>query len=116
VNQEPLFPDDEPRHEAYARRTDPWTSWFAAKSLSEEQLRESQVAVLACFRLFGAMTHESLCETYDSHRPFYGWPRQRVSGLRTRTSELVDAGYVRDTGRFVRLPDSRRPSKIWEAV
>lgn len=101
--------------EAYARNGDPWTSHAAASSLSAEDLRATQAAVLACFKRFGAMYHEELQATYESTRHACGWPQQSVSGLRTRTSELVDGGLIRDSGRTVKLA-SNKSSIVWEVA
>jgi len=93
--------------EAHARNSDPWTSHAAARSLDVERLRETQKAVLACFVKQGNMCHEQLVERYG-----HGPPLQSVSGLRTRCHELVDAGYLRDSGDTIVLA-SGRSSIIW---
>ncbi len=100
--------------QAHARTSDPWTSHAAARSITAEELRETQEAVLACFVRFGPMHHERLIERYAESYAEAAWPRQSVSGLRTRTKELVDADLVEDTGQFVRLPSGRR-SIVWQA-
>lgn len=117
IEQSELFPipDRVIASRAYARTTDPGTSHAAARSITEDALRDSQAAVLACYREHGAMHHEQLVTLYGAHGPQRGWPRQAESGLRTRTSELVDAGYVRDSGRTVKLP-SGRSSIVWAAA
>ena len=101
--------------EARARTTDPWTSHAAAASITEEQLRESQRAVLECFRYYGKMHHELLVSTYGRFQFECGRRRQSESGLRTRTKELRDAGFIEDTGETVRLPSGRQ-SKVWRAT
>jgi hypothetical protein len=117
-------PEDEPLQEelpsslpseAHARTTDPGTSHAAAKSIDPDRLRETQEAVLACFREFNAMHHELLVETYESVYRDRGWPKQSVSGLRTRTSELCSAGLLRASGGTVTL-QSGRQSIVWEVV
>jgi hypothetical protein len=100
---------------AHARRSDPETSQAAARSITLPVLRQSQKAVLACFTIYGPMHHELLIQTYALGRQSQPWPRQSPSGLRTRTKELVNAGYARDTGRRVKLI-SGRSSNVWEAV
>ncbi len=100
---------------AHARGTDPWTSHAAARSLDAETLRKTQEAVLACFKTYGPMTHEKLVVAYVGGKAAFSWPDQSVSGLRTRTSELVTGGHLRDSGRVTRL-DSGRKSIIWEPV
>lgn len=101
--------------QAHARTGDPWTSHAAAASITEDKLRDSQRAVLEAFRHNGAMHHERLVGLYDWQRHGHGWPMQSPSGLRTRTKELRDAGFIEDTGQTVLLP-SRRHSKVWQAV
>lgn len=95
--------------QAHARNGDPWTSHAAARSLGDRKLRETQEAVLTAFRTFGPMHHEQLVAAYES----LGLRRQSVSGLRTRTSELVALGHLRDSGRVTTLVSGRK-SIIWE--
>lgn len=97
---------------AHARRGDPWTSHAAADSIAADKLRLSQRAVLECFRLHGPMHHNQLWELYERERNRYLWPKQSISGLRTRTSELVDAGQLEDSGAIVVL-ESNRKSIVW---
>lgn len=98
---------------AHARTSDPWTSHAAAKAITKDDLRGTQAAVLACFNRFGPMHHERLVEVYEAKQSEFGWPQQSVSGLRTRTSELVGAGLLRDGRRTVRLVSGRQ-SIVWE--
>lgn len=98
------------KHRPVARRTDPETSWAAARSIPADQLRESQRAVLAMLRRFGPMTDEGIAEALAGTQYVIS-----PSGARTRRSELVAAGYVRDSGKRVRLPSGRQ-SIVWEAV
>lgn len=99
--------------EARARQGDPWTSHAAARSIPPDKLRASQRAVLQCFETAGPMHHERLVKVYTARQEAGGWPMQSVSGLRTRTHELVEAGYLRNSGKVVVLP-SRRKSIVWE--
>lgn len=98
--------------EAHARGSDPWTSHAAARSLDPERLRETQKAVLSAFQEFGAMHHEALVEKYAATYAGRGWPKQSVSGLRTRTHELVEGGLLRDSGMAVVLASGRK-SIVW---
>lgn len=98
---------------ARARGTDPWTSHAAARSIEVEALRASQQAVLDCFASHGPMHHERLIEIYGAEYRERAWPPQSVSGLRTRTHELVEAGVVMNSGRVIRLASGRR-SIIWK--
>lgn len=89
---------------AMARETDPVTSHQAAASV---YVRESQVKVYALLTL-GSATDGELFE-----RAINADVLISESGLRTRRKEMVDLGYVRDSGRKVVL-DSGRRSIIWE--
>ncbi len=91
--------------QAYARRTDPSTSWAAANSLDPEHLRESQKIVLAILQDQGPMTDDELVEIARDLSP---------SGARTRRAELVDKGMVYDTGERALLPSGRR-AIVWAA-
>lgn len=90
---------------ARARRTDPPTSHAAAQSVGD--LRASQIAVLLCFRTFGAMHDELLQARYEQQPP------QSVSGLRTRRRELFDRGLLRATGETAKTV-CNRATAIWE--
>jgi hypothetical protein len=92
-----------------ARRTDPATSWAAAASIPEERLRESQRAVLAVLRTNGPGTDEDIARWLDDVQ----FPLS-PSGARTRRAELVNAGYVRDSGRRG-LTTANRATIVWEA-
>ncbi len=105
-------PVSETREEAVARRTDPQTSHTAADSV--QALRDSQQRVLKVLQDDGDGTDEDIASWYASSERLLGWPQQSPSGLRTRRSELVDAGFVFDTGRRKTLP-SGRESIVWTA-
>lgn len=101
---------------ARARTTDPATSHEAAASIAPEDLRASQRFVLDVFRRYSP--HRFCDESLIVH---YGYAlkarhvvaAQSDSGIRTRRRELVDAGYLRDSGEKVVLPSGRR-SIVWE--
>lgn len=94
---------------AHARWSDPVTSHAAAKSLSEEKLRESQEAVLGVFRLWHTpMDDPLMIERYRGSVT----PWQSPSGLRTRRKELVDLGYLEDSGERFIMPSGRK-SIVW---
>ena len=95
---------------AHARRTDPNTSHQAAASVT--RIRESQGFILTLFIELGPMPDDRLI--MHANTKALG-RRMSVSGIRTRRSELVRMGLVRDTGKRYRLP-SGRLSIIWEAV
>lgn len=92
---------------AYARSSDPGTSHAAAASIPVGELRESQQAVLALLREVGPLTDDEILECYQGRLPW-----QSPSGLRTRRAELVDAGFVKDTGER-RTLRSRRLAIVW---
>lgn len=94
------------RQQARARPTDPSTSHIAAGSVTD--LRASQVAVLALFRDFGPMSDEMLIECAKQNGV-----RQSTSGLRTRRAELVDFGYLEDSGDRTETVNAR-PTIIWQ--
>lgn len=92
---------------AVARATDPNTSWQAAQSIAPEDLRDSQVQVLEILRKHGPLTDEAIYRYVNGE--------QSVSGTRTRRSELVDAGLVRDSGARATTAAGRN-TIVWEAV
>lgn len=106
-NPEPA--DDLEEMSARARTTDPETSRAAAKSVDPNHVREVRQRVLACFRAHGAMTQHVLVKRYWAR--FGECPE---SSIRTRCKELVEGGFVKDTGKRERLP-SRRLAVIWAA-
>ena len=93
-----VSPLREPEPTAVARRSDPDTSWEAARSV--DHIRESQAEVLALFQHHGPMTDEMARSLYHG--------KQSLSGFRTRRSELVDQGRLVDTGRRARGSTGRR--------
>lgn len=95
---------------AHARRTDPITSHEAAASIKSEELRRSQLAVLAMFQRFGPMHDVALVERYESNA--LGLAKQSPSGIRTRRSELVVQGVLEDSGQKVVLESGRR-AIVW---
>ena len=90
---------------AVARSTDPQTSWQAARSIDPEGLRESQQQVLDILRRHGPLTDEGIYRFVNGE--------QSVSGARTRRSELVQAGLVRDSGARGTTSAGRR-TIVWE--
>lgn len=64
------------------------------------KLRASQARVLNMFKLYGDMTDKQLKEyLHDAERGAGITKLMSDSGIRTRRSELVKAGLLRDTGR-----------------
>ena len=108
------FDLSEARDQAHARTTDPITSHEAATSITVDQLRKSQRSVYDCFALnIRGMADFELEALYKIDRKSHGWPKQSDSGIRTRRKELVDAGFLEDSGRTARTLSGRR-SVIWE--
>lgn len=104
-----LFDSDPPT--AHARGTDPQTSHDAARSIKADHIRASQQAILDILRDHGEMNDLELVRRYQQLAD-PGRPHQSESGIRTRRSELVDAGRVVDTGRRVAMPSGRQ-SILW---
>lgn len=96
-----------------ARNTDPHTSHEAAESVQRQ--RESQEAVRRLLGYIGPSTDEDLRLAYEEWQAKAKLPKQSPSGLRTRRSELVAMGIVRDSGARQRL-DSGRQAIVWEVV
>ena len=95
------------------RSTDPETSREAPKAI---KMTENREAVLRVFRQFGAMTDEEAQRRYESCiRLGLPYPEQKDSGLRTRRSELVKMGELRDSGRTRRMSTGGK-AIVWECV
>lgn len=104
-----LFEPDEPEPEAaepkaHARRTDPSTSHEAARKFTAKKLTEVQEQVLLLFKTRRELTDWELEQAFN----FSG------STHRTRRSELVERGLVRNSGRRKFQANSNRI--IWEIV
>ncbi len=90
---------------AHARWSHPETSHAAARSV--RNIRASQRAILALFHKYGSMTLEELaCRAKSADLPM------SESGVRTRCSELVRLGELRDTGSS-KPSRSRRRCIVW---
>ena len=100
---------------ANARRSDPVTSHAAAASIPTQKIRESQSAILSCFKLLGPRHDTLLVSCYEAQRVEQQWPKQSPSGIRTRRKELVSAGFLEDSGERQRL-DSGRMSIVWQVA
>lgn len=88
-----------------ARRTDPQTSWDAARSITD--LRKSQQIILGCIIAYGPISDEDIHACLKE-------PPMSTSGARTRRKELVDKGLVRDSGHRDKTA-SGRATILWEA-
>lgn len=100
---------------ALARRTDPSTSHEAAHSITAAQLRKSQDAVLRVLKAYGPLDDLDLIQQYSELEYASGLPQQSESGLRTRRKELVDLGFVADSGLKSTMPSGRR-AILWAAI
>jgi hypothetical protein len=98
---------------AHARAQDPDTSHAAAASV--RHISESQQHILRLFRLYGPMTDEQLLAKHREWQRRYGDPLMSDSGVRTRRSELVVLGRVRDSGKRERLSTGRK-AIVWEVT
>lgn len=98
--------------EAHARNTDPETSHAAARSITSERIRASQQIVLSILKTYGPLTDEDIWSYVLGlgHRGHLS-----PSGARTRRSELVALGRVRDTGERKTLASGRQ-AIVWAAV
>lgn len=92
-----------------ARLTDPETSHAAASSVSE--IAHTHKIIVTLLRLDGPQTDEELLLLWNDRIA----KRISPSGLRTRRSELVDRGLVRDSGSR-RALSSGRKAIVWEAL
>ena len=101
---------------ANARLTDPETSHQAAASV--DNITATQTAIL---KLLGAfpMTDEELVLHYDQQirmgADSYDFPRASASGIRTRRAELVQLGFVKDSGQRAKMASGRN-AIVWEHV
>lgn len=94
-----------------ARLTDPATSHAAANSVDRSQMSHAKRVIVTLLMLEGPMTDEELLLLWNDRIA----DRISQSGLRTRRSELVDAGLVRDSGERRPL-ESGRMAIVWEAT
>ena len=100
---------------AHARNTDPGTRHAAAASVQDQSLLRQ--AILQVLREHGRMTDHVLWEEHI--RPLSDDPRSAVhcvdSGCRGRRNELVELGYVRDSG-YLDAGKTNREAIMWEAT
>jgi hypothetical protein len=98
---------------ARARTADPSTSHEAACTV--DNLTQKQNSVLWVFKQKGALTHETLQGFYQWYEGLNMLPRQSASGVRTRASELVALGKLKDSGLRSKTIGGRN-AIVWEAV
>lgn len=94
---------------ALARTTDPQTSHDAAKTV---RVTEGQMAVYSEFRMYGPMTDEQLIRALSVRAESCPDARLSDSGARSRRSELVRLGMLKDSGRRG-VTASGRQTIIW---
>jgi hypothetical protein len=90
----------------HARHTDPHTSHEASRSVGN--ITATQEYILKA--LTRPATDVDLVERYQNLR---NAPRASESGIRSRRSELVAAGLVKDSGARVRLASGRN-AIVWQ--
>lgn len=98
---------------AATRATDPETSRQAAKSISQDRLRETQRVIVDILERFGASCDEDIAIYARQLESLDMAPKQSPSGLRSRRAELVAAGIVRDSGERTKT-SSGRQTIVWE--
>lgn len=91
---------------AFARATDPRTSWEAAESLTDNDVRASQRLVLSYVRSVGRAYSIEIENAL--HQPVPGRSRARI---RTACSELRALGHLEIAG-YARPPGSPRRAMI----
>jgi hypothetical protein len=91
-----------------ARITDPLTSHLAAQSVANLEATKLVIKYL----LTAPKTDQELIEEYTVGALLGKWPKASESGIRTRRSELVEAGEVIATGEK-RKTESGRQANVW---
>lgn len=91
-----------------ARRTDPATSHAAARSTRDTGTIRARI--LELIRTEGPLTDEELLELYARRHP--DTPAS-PSGIRTRRKELVEMGYLEDSGQRATTKAGRQTA-IWQ--
>ena len=81
------------------RPADPATSHAAAAAVTRANVTEVKAAVLALFRRHGPMAYHEWIPKYFRLAAEHEAPAHSESGLRTRRSELVQDGLLRDSHR-----------------
>ncbi len=97
-----------------ARVTDPETSKQAGARHQGETMTAAHARVLAMFRTWGPMTDKGLgAQLWDAHQQT-GLGNMSPSGIRSRRSELVKMGKLRDSGRVENVDGYN--CTVWEVV
>lgn len=109
MSQIELFDRPAGVHRPVARRTDRATSHEAANSVTTPTIQNTQQLILRILVEHGPATDEQIAARIPTDY------KVSPSGLRTRRSELVGLGKVRDSG--LRRPlSSGRFATVWEKV
>lgn len=95
----------------HARTTDPLTSHLAALSVANIEATKLVIK----FLLMSPKTDQELIDEYMTGAQLGKWPKASESGIRTRRSELVEAGEVEATGEK-RKTESGRFANVWAMV
>lgn len=93
---------------AFARKTDPTTSFEAAGSVINQTTTQTYILMA----LVKPMTDQALVKAF---RALKGAPEASESGIRSRRAELVDLGLVVDTGKRVKLASGRH-AIVWQVA
>jgi hypothetical protein len=91
-----------------ARNTDPITSDLAAESVKNVTGTQS-------FILRALKTARADHELVEAYRAYKTAPYASESGIRSRRSELVERGMVRDSGKRTTTRSGRK-AIVWEVV
>lgn len=97
---------------AHTRAGDPGTSFAAAATWTPPKLSLTKQRVLAVLREYGGMTHEEMYEVWKHKCRTEGWPLLKEQSVRSRCSELRDAGLVEDSGTTRKLQDGNNGT-VW---
>lgn len=90
-----------------ARRTDPDTSWDAARSVDLRRRTRTHSEILAILAAHGPLMDHEIAAHAITRGSFTS-----PSGFRTRRKELTARGFVVFTGRYGHTPAGRR-AEIW---
>ena len=86
-----------------ARLFDPATSHAAARSVNMDRLRDTQRAIVTLLAMRGGMTDDEISAAWNETMSEQVSP----SGLRTRRSELVTLGRIKDSNERRKLATGR---------
>lgn len=112
----PTRPAGRPAHEL-ARTNDPATS----KAAAEKQTRRAPIIREAVHRLLtetGPLTHDGLVTIYQQRATFdpRHYPKASASSIRTRVSELVEAGHVQAHPTCFGRSSMGNKAHLWQVV